>query len=165
MANGVGFCDGEYGCLGSLTISTESLATPAWDIPDLTSLWFSAGRRGDSIVMPGADGRRSNPSRLDEIEVDLLFLVNGEVDRLGTPYSDAWEGLETNLEYLWTNVFVPIDNGRGTRPAVLTLPSAATRNADVRTDPLVLVGDGIDDPTYVEFNLTLTITSGRFAPP
>jgi len=165
MANGVGFCVGEYGCLGTLTISTHSLATPAWDIPDLTPLWFSAGSRGESIVMPGADGRRSNPSRLDEIEVDLLFLVNGEVDRLGSPYSDPWVGLETNLEWLWTNVLVPIDNGRGTRPATLTLPSAATRTANVRTDPLDLIGESIDDPTLVEFNLTLTITSGRFAPP
>lgn len=159
-----GWCVGEYGCLGTLTISSVVLNGPAWDVPNPSPLWFSASVRGDSIVMPTAAGRRSNPNRIDEHVVDLAFIVNGRANRLGVaePSGDPWIGLQKNLAYLWTNVLQPITSGRGTRPATLVMPDGASKTATVRTQPLQAVGDEITDPNFAEFTLTLVITSGLF---
>lgn len=160
-----GWCVGQYGCLGVLTIDGIALNGPAWDIPNLSSLWFAATVRGESVVMPTAAGQRSNPVRLDEHTQDLLLIVNGLADRTGVaePSGDPWQGLASNLEDLWSLVLQPIDSGRGTRAATLLMPDGSTvKTATVRTNPLQPVGDEILDPNFAQFTLPLTITSGMF---
>ena len=163
-----GFCEAEYGCLGTLSIDGPLgmivLNRPAWDVHNLSPLWFGASVRGESTIMPTAEGRRSNPARLDEHTVDLLMVVRGDVDSAGVPYSDPWRGIDLNLGYLWDNVLQPIDSGRGTRDATLVKPDGSNWAATVRTEPLEAVGDEITDPLFAPFTLTLVITSGRFLP-
>lgn len=156
-----GFC--EYGCTGTLTVDAVLLNTPAWDIPNVTRLWIEGAIRGENRVLPGLEiGRRGNPHRVDVAEFDLAFVLTGAVDSSGTPTSDDWVGLQTNLAALWTGVFQPVTTGRGTRAATLTLPSGTVRAATVQIDPLTFPND-IDDPTFVEAVIHLTVLSGRFA--
>lgn len=158
-----GWCEHEYGCRGVLTISGVALASPAWDIPNLTPLWYTAAYRGESIVLATAAGRRSNPQRYDEVEIGLLLVINGTADHTGTPFANPWAGLAANLMYLRENVLAPVDAGRGTRPASLLMPDGVTvLSADVRTGPLEDVGGEPEDPTFAEFTLPLTIPNGIF---
>lgn len=161
-----GFCETEYGCLGTLSIDGPLgpivLNGPAWDIHNLSPLWYGASVRGESEIMPTAAGRRSNPNRLDEHSEDLLLVVRGDVDPAGVPIADPWIGIDQNLVYLWENVLQPIDEGRGTRDAVLVKPDGTDWVATVRTQPLQAVGDEITDPLFAPFTFTLTITSGMF---
>lgn len=152
----------DVGCTGTLTISGVSLNRLAWDIPNLTSLWYQHAVRGQSKTMTGLLGRRSFPVRVDEAVHDLYFVVNGDFDQAGAATADPLVGLQANLDYLWTNVLQPITSGDGTRPATLLMPSGATRSADVRTSPLVPVGEDVTDTRFAEFTLTVTIPGGRF---
>lgn len=157
-----GFCELEWGCTGRLTVNSVDLWGPAWVAPSLTRLWFDFEERGESVLLPGAPGRRSNPTRYDEVEVLLPFFLNGVEDHLGAPYASAWQGLADNLDYLYTNVFAPVTTGRGTVAASLESPDGlSTKTADVRMLPLQ-VAEEIEDPTYVAGVITLIIPAGRF---
>lgn len=156
-----GFCD--YGCTGILTVDGLALNTPAWDVPSLVRLWMEASERGDNKALAGvAAGQRGNPRRLDVAEFDLAFAITGDATSAGVANLDPWLGLQTNLDALYTAVFAPVTTGRGTRAATLTMPSGATRTADIQIDPLSFPND-IDDPSFVEAVIHMTVMSGRFA--
>jgi hypothetical protein len=158
-----GFCD--YGCTGRLRVGASFwLASPAWDIPNLTKLWFEHQIRGENLLVPSAAGRRGYPRRVDEATHNLVLYVTGEVDQFGTKFPDPWHGLRHNLDTLWTNVFQPVQTGNGTRACLLELPNGAsvqTRSANVQFEPLRAQND-IDDPRLVAFTMTITIPAGRF---
>jgi hypothetical protein len=156
------FCEIEYGCTGRLTINSVPMFSPAWVAPHLSKLWYDVAVRGESTLLPGASGRRSNPTRVDETEHQLPFFINGVVDQTGATYPQAWEGLRLNLDYLWTNVFSPVTTGRGTRSASYLTPGGVTLTADVRVEPFI-PAEEITDPTYVSGTFTLIIPAGRFA--
>jgi hypothetical protein len=155
-----GFCD--FGCTtGMLVVDGVDMACAAWDIPDLTPLWYAHTARGQNLLLPSAPGQRAYPRRLDAGEYQLTLFVTGSADMFGTAFPDPWHGLRNNLDVLWTQVFSPVSTGDGTRPCVLEVPGGSDREADVQFDPLESVGD-IDDPTLVAFTMTLTIPAGRF---
>ena len=120
-----------YGCTGNLTIGGIDLNCPAWDITDLTPLWAEFDVRGDDRLLPGVAGVIPYRRRLDVTTHALAMLISGDVDRFGAVNANAWIGLEQNVAYLRANVVNPTNVGNGTRAAVLTMPSGATRNADV----------------------------------
>ena len=94
--------------LGALTINSVSMHTPAWSVLDLTPLWMPVTTyRGENVVIPGASGRRAQPYRFDEGRYTLPFTVIGAVNLSGVAYSNPWVGLQTNLSYLFSNVFTP----------------------------------------------------------
>lgn len=148
--------------IAQLSVAGFDLTTPAWQFADLTKLWFEhAVRDQEGLVLPTAAGRRSYPDRLDETQHELTVFVNGEVNADGDLYADPWTGIVSNLDALFTNALSPVTTGRGTRPAVLTLPDGVTtRTADVKFTPLR--GDDIEDPTFAVFRTTMTIPAGRF---
>lgn len=152
------FCD--PGCNGTLTIGGVLMNTPAWDVPLLTKLWFAFEQRGESLLIPHAAGRRSTPRRMDETVHDLTFLMNGNVNRLGVPFANPWQGLQTNLAYLQTNVFQPVTVWPGTRAATMTMPTGAPRTAAVVAE--LIEASPVNDPEYAEFVLRLTIPAGMF---
>lgn len=153
------FCD--YGCSGILTVDEVPLNCPAWDAPLLTDLWMFFERRHQSTLIPHRQGQRPNPEFFDESTHDLPFFVTGEIDRTGTtPFADPWQGLQVNLAYLHTNVFVPVSTGRGTRSATITMPDMSTREADVQLE-LVRIKE-INDPRFAEFSIRLTVPAGMF---
>ena len=151
-----------FDTVGELSVDGFDLVTPAWWITNLPKLWFEYEVRGDNVVLPGAPGQRSYPRRLDQSEHELTLYVDGGVDSGGVEYANPWTGLMTNLDSLYANVFSPIGSGRGTRPAVLTLPDGVTtRTADVQFTPLRGTDD-IEDPRFVVFRTTMTVPAGRF---
>lgn len=158
------YCD--YGCNGVLTINTVPLAGPAWDVPLLAMLWMEHTVRGENLVLPGAAGRLSFPTRLDEGVHTLNLWVNGDVDRTGAPYLAAatanGQAIDLNLQYLLTNVFVPGGTGppRGVLPATLLKPGGTTLTANVQVSPLRIVG--AFDTRETLFSFTLTIPDGKF---
>lgn len=151
----------EYGCTGLLTIDEFPLNTPAWDIPSLVRLWAEAAVRGQNLLLPGAQGQRSYPTRLDQSEYDLAFFIYGNTAEDGSLIADPWQGLQDHLDTLWSNVFSPVTTGRGVRPATLTMPDASVRTANVQIEPLHLAGD-VYDANFVECTIHLTVVGGRF---
>lgn len=153
--------DCDYGCTGTLTIDGYPLNTPAWDIPNLVRLWAEASVRGENKLLPGAPGRRSYPTRLDQTEHDLAFFIYGNTDLDGSLNTEPWVGLQTHLDDLWSNVFAPVTVGRGVRVGVLTLPSGTVRTAHVQIEPLHFAND-VEDASFVETTIHLTVVEGRF---
>lgn len=140
-----------------LEIDGVPLATFAWKVVDLSPLWEGPDVRGGDRLIPGAAGVRAYPRRATVSQRSLPMLVFGAVDQDGAPYPDPREGLETNFEYLRTNVADPTNLGAGTRVAVLHLPSGATRTADVHVEAL---RPGPLGPSSMRAVLTLSIPGG-----
>lgn len=162
-----GYCVGQYGIDGILTINTVPMNCPAWDVPLLAKMWVEHAVRGENQLLPGAPGRRSYPRRVDQKDHTLHLTVLGWVNVSGTPYSltDVKSGMAmyTNLQYLWNNVFAPVTTGRGIRAATLLLPDGvSTLAANVQVTPLVTVGEDFN-VFEQDFTFTLTIPAGRFA--
>lgn len=125
-------------CEGELEIDNISLNTAAWvvfsdeqGLGGLMQLWANFQTRGEDRLVPGAAGVIPYPRRLTVYQPHLNIAVCGDVDENGDPVADTAEGVEANLAYLMTNVFAQPSNTDGTRSAVLTMPSGATRTADI----------------------------------
>lgn len=153
-----------YGCTGTLTINAISLNCPAWDITDLTSLWAEVAQRGEDRRIPGVAGVIAYRRRNDVTEHSLAMVISGDVDSTGAPYANPWVGLETNIAALRTNVVDPTNLTDGTRPAILTMPSGATRTANVHVLGLRLSeAQGVDGVhAYAFAALTVSIPLGAF---
>lgn len=159
LANvGFGCC---FGATGILTIGSTQMNCPAWDIPNLARLWAEAAVRGGNQLLPTRAGVRGYPTRLDETSFDLKLFITGDVDALGGATASPWLGLEANMDALFAGVFDPITIGRGTRTAILTMPEGAPRMAQVQVAPLAFAAE-VDDPSFVEATMTITVVSGRF---
>lgn len=156
-----GFCEEEYGCFGSMEVDGYPLNCPGWDFYGYQKLWAEYEVRTDEVSLPTAPGRRSYPGRLDQSEYELTAYVTGEAMANGAPHTDVWKGLYLNLQSLWDNVLAPVASGRGTRPAVLTLPWGDELEADVKFEPLRAQGD-IEDPRFAVYRTTIIVPAGRF---
>lgn len=151
-----------YECWGVLEVDGFSMNTPAWILDGYPKIWTELEFRTDEVLLPTAPGRRSYPSRLDQAEIEMTLYLTGSVNSADVPYADPWMGYYTNVQALWSNVFSPVNTGRGTRPAELTLPDGSTvLTADVKFSPLRGI-DEVDDPTYATLRTTLTIPAGQF---
>lgn len=146
-------------CDGDLTIDGVAMRGPAWGIVDLTDLWVLATMRGSSRIIPGATGVIANPKRRTITRVDLPFVVIAHYDRLGAYQADAGIGLQTNLDYLNTNVITPPTLPDRTRTATLDMPTGANRTAEIQ-----VVGFEPRQKSGADrlFSLTLEIPAGRF---
>ena len=152
-----------YGCTGVLTIGGVSMNTPAWDISDLTDLWFTADVRGTDRILPGVSGVIPYRRRTTVSRHDLTILITGDVNTASVPYADPLVGLETNTASLYTNVVAPTNTGDGTRAATLLMPSGATRTANIHVLELVKQRQFISDgQTILEATLQISIPAGRF---
>jgi hypothetical protein len=161
-----GFHTSEYGCLGIMTVGTFPMNCVAWDVVNLDVLWPAVNEvhRGENLALPRIAGRRSRPRRIDEMEVDLVIWIRGDINRTGTTtYTNWWQGLRANLADLRTNVFAPVETGAGTRSCSLTLPGGgAPLTAACQFDGLRPSGE-IEDPLQALYSFTVTIPGGRFA--
>ena len=104
--------------------SPPCLATNTWE--------FLGGgdTRGASVVVPRRIGRISQPFRRDETAYELQLIIVGDVNYYGFSRNlPPGEGLEASLNELRTLV---IDPGLVASVWTLTLPSGATRQANVQ---------------------------------
>lgn len=161
-----------YDCEGTLTINSILLNRPAFAVlgdetgqGGLVPLWIVLDRRGEDRLVPYT-GVIPYPRRATATRHDLRIVVAGDVNQSGTPQADARVGLENNLSYLYTNVVAPVTTGDGTRAATLTMPSGATRTANVHVLGLTPTAYAFaEDHTWAHFEGTLhiSIPAGRFA--
>lgn len=122
---------------GSLVINGVELESDCWVITSaLIPLWLPNNYIEPSPVhIPGADGDIWYPSDIGTSSYDLQMVIIGDCDPTGTPYSDAWEGIEENIAAFYTDVLAPISSNRGLQAATLVKPSGAELTADVFVGP------------------------------
>lgn len=147
-------------CLGSLVINSVSMTTPAWYIVDLRDLWLGPAVRGSDRIIPGVNGVIPYMRRPTVTTVSLPMIVSGRKNSSGTDYGNYYIGLETNIAYLRANVVDPTTTTNGTRAATLTMPSGATRTANIH----VLSMTPGEVVRYMQkFTLDISIPTGAFA--
>lgn len=154
-------CDELYVDLadGNWTISGTAMRCPAWAAPDLTLLWEEADKRGSDRILPGAGGVIANPKRRTTTRIDIPFVMTGAVSPSGTPYTNSWIGLQTNLALFNSLVVAPPALPATTRSSVLTMPDGTTRTADLHVLGLDLVESA---GVFRLYNVLLELPMGRF---
>lgn len=159
---------------GSLSIDGVDMANQfgAWGIlhdgrgeGGLLKLWSpDFVIRGENRILPSVTGVLMYEHRMTETTVKLNLCVVGDVDgQTGLANTDATEGMEVNFDYLYENVVRPPGNSTGTRTGVLTLPSGATRTAEIqvlRTETQNYLLRGCDS-LWIS-SLFVRIPGGRF---
>lgn len=126
---------------GQLTINGVAMRCPAWMVVDLRALWMTAAVRGRDRPAGAGPGVRPKKRHRTLTTHTLEFIITGFCDRSGV-LVDCDSGLaayriavatqlQENIDYLRTNVADPTEATDGTRPAVLTMPDASTRAADI----------------------------------
>lgn len=145
---------------GDLTIGGIAMNCPAWKVLNLHELWQPADQRGADRVVPGASGVLPLRRRDTVTQRSLQMLISGTHLQNGTEASTPLIGLQVNVEYLRDNVVAPTGTGNGTRTAVLTMPSGATRTESVHVVGMEF-GDLRPDGHWLRAVLTLSIPTGR----
>jgi hypothetical protein len=113
-----------------LEINGVPLATPAWEIPDLSILLDSPSLRGSDVLLPlaGFRGYRRRPSLT---VLTFALDVQGDVDEDGAPTADGLTGVVEHMEYLTTALGYAEATGDGTVPAIFHRGSLPALGADV----------------------------------
>lgn len=101
-----------------LEVNSIPLATPAWEIPDLSGLLDSGALRGSDRLLPGATGVRPHRRRRTVWVVTFPLDVVGDVDEDGDPVTDPNEGVNEHMAYLNANLGFADGTGDGTVPCV-----------------------------------------------
>jgi hypothetical protein len=160
-----------YEAEGNMTIGGIDMNRPAFAIMGdergeggFVQLWADFDVRGEDRLLPSATGVIAYPRRMTVRRMDFRLLVVGDVNQAGAPVVDTKAGLEANLEYIRANVLAPVVSATGTRTAVLTMPSGATRSADIHVLGVVTqsYGFGACGAIWVG-TLQISIPAGRFA--
>lgn len=165
-----------YTVEGTLSIGGISMNRPAWAIlgdekgtNGLPHLWVEFDVRGEDRILPGANAVIPYQRRITATRKDLRLLVVGDVNSAGAPVADPNIGLETNLESIRSSVLAPVVSATGTRAAILTMPSGATRTADIHVLGMTIqsyvlgkVIDGCARGAIAVTTLHTSIPTGRF---
>lgn len=139
-----------------LEINTVPLATPAWRILDLSRL-YGLVVRGSDRVIPGTAGVFPHARRVTLRTIGLPILVEGARDHEGVAHSNAYDGLDINIDYLIANVVEPVAPEGS--PAVWHRASGNVE-ADVHVEAFEPQAWGRG---WVRFMLDLTVPAGRFS--
>jgi len=148
------------GCGGELVIEGFEMNTAAWCLVDLVPLWFNTETRGSNVLIPGASGQRAYPIRVDETRHSLPMIITGEVNEFCVLYNDPMIGLETNLALIVAAVVNPPAAPTATQTATLTLPSGATRTAEIQVNGLT-PGEHVGPLLKATFDITIPL--GKFS--
>lgn len=153
-------------CAGTLIGKGINLHTPAWCVDSaalFTLLRFDL--RGDYGIVPPDEGQEPDGLVVDMTEHSLPITIAGETDRLGNPYVNPWNGLYTNLRYLFDNIVEPPGTVRGSGIWVYNPPDATPLSAEVQVLDLRYPSTPITDEDHgpvLVGSLELLIVSGRF---
>lgn len=155
----------DYACQGTIEIDGVPLNTPAWSVTsDMSPLWFAFDTRGQNRLIPGAQGTIAYRKRINERDHSFGILIIGDVDEMGDPHADPVQGLEDNVDTLLA-VLQP--DSAATKAALITMPSGATRGAEIQIEGFEPVRSEIDT-TYGQFAameaiINITVPLGVFA--
>lgn len=145
---------------GQLTINNIPLMSPAWRALNLQTLQSGANVRGADRIIPGTAGVKARRRRQTATERTLEMLVYGDVNVSNSVYSNAVQGVVSNINYLRYYVVDPPSTGDGTRSATLTLATGATS-----TTPVHVVGFEVGESIgwgKVRATIDLSIPAGTF---
>lgn len=142
-----------------LEINSIPLATPAWEILDLSELLNGPDIRGADRRLPGVAGVIPNKRRVDVSVRSLPMLIYGDYDQEGDEYDNPHAGLVANLAYLRDNLLLPTGTGDGTLPATLHLLEV-TMTADVHV--LSPLATGMLTGYEMRATLDISIPGGYF---
>jgi hypothetical protein len=146
---------------GGLTIASIDLCNGGWcRTLNLIDLWLPADQRGSDKVIPGVSGVKARPRRDTVTRRSLRLQIAGDITYAGSTAGDAYERLQTNIEYLRANVVAPPGTSTGTRSAVLTMPDGTSRTEDVHVTGFEL-GKYAEDARWALAVLEISIPSGR----
>lgn len=87
------------------TIASVDMNTSAWMWTNPRVLLNPPPRRGSNVTIGRADGDLPRPRRGGPLEVSLLMLFIGDVDKNGAPNADPREGLIDNLDEFTASVY------------------------------------------------------------
>lgn len=121
-----------------VTIASVPLSTPAWELENLFELWQGPDTRGQDRILPGAAGVRPYRRRATVSRRSLQLAIFGDLNWEGTPYSDWRIGLQTNIDYLRTNVTDPNVTGDGTRQLDVHFADGDVRSASIHVEAFTL---------------------------
>lgn len=85
-------------------VATLALATPAHIGEDWAGIVSMPTFRGDDWIAPGTAGETFLPRVKGAIRFELGVVVFGDKDPDGNAYAAADQGLQTNLDLLWTAI-------------------------------------------------------------
>lgn len=144
-----------------LEISSTPLATPAWRITDLTPLKEPPDQRGVDWLIPGTGGIKPLQRRNTVTVKRLPMFIYGGRDRTNAAITNGLDGLQDNIDALYTAIVAPVGSGDGTRAATWHLPDGSTtRTANVHVLELRLNRVA---PLLCRAVLVISIPTGRFA--
>lgn len=107
--------------------------TPGWDVTNIDELMKPADRRSaEAVVIVESHGRLARRMWRDGTTRILNWVIYGDRDREGTPFGDYTVGVQTNLQYLYTNIVDIPAGATSTRSLTLYLPDGTTRTGDVQ---------------------------------
>lgn len=141
-------------CHGTLELDDHPMNRAAFATLNNFVLWTPASVSGDDLLIPHRDGALALRRRRTVTKQQMQLLVVGTVDVNGDPVSDPNIGLEDNMAWLDTYIFAPVVSDTGTREAVLTLPSGATRTGDVHVENVQL-GSTIAGAFTITFDISM----------
>lgn len=142
-----------------MTISGVPIPCPAWEAKSLLPLWQGPSVRGSDRIIPDGDAV-PYPRRGTVTRRVLELTVFGYVDVDGAAATDFREQLEENIYYFRANISDPPGTADGTRPAVLHLPSGATKSGPIHVIEFALAELG---PAGARATLDISIPGGALA--
>lgn len=143
-----------------LQINGIPLATPAWEVPDLSPLLDSGALRGGDRRLPGASGVRANRRRRDVWVLTFPLDVMGDRDSDGSAITDANEGVNLHMAYLNAHLGFASETGDGTVPAVFVRGDLASWEADVHF--LGFKGSQKQGEFLVRTTFDISVPAGRW---
>lgn len=142
-----------------MTYDEVDTHTYGWKVVDYTSLRRRT-RVGEDRSIPGAAGRLYVPREWDEQTAVLTFKINGRYDKDGTPYSDTFEGVDLNHQYLLDNVINILD----LRSVTFNVRDGSTWTGSVVVDNWEPSVDPTSGGDQIIAPLTLKIPAGWLEP-
>lgn len=94
------------------------MATPAWEIPNLSAFLDTPTLRGADRILPGVDGGIPYQRRVSPTVYTFPLDVVGLVDWDNAPVADPFEQLNIHMQYLRENLTASTGVGDGTIPAI-----------------------------------------------
>ena len=94
--------DSEY-----VKIGTWVFATPACQLEDISGVFAVAEMRGEDRVAAGVAGVAVRPRSRDALIFALPFVIYGDADPDGDPFTDVREGLVTNVNAMRAAILPP----------------------------------------------------------
>lgn len=147
--------------VGDLSIDGFPMNTAAWRVENLYELWLPAAQRGQDIIRPGIDGAWPVRRLRAVTRRSLQMFISGEVDALGVPFANPYQGMHANLTTFRQGLVDPTGLGDGTREATLTDPFGVLWVADVHLTGME-VSEMRRNARYCYAVVELSIPAGEF---